>query len=442
MPEVTDTSALALIAGSDQKQLAVQAKKYAFADYALNVCGLVRPCSQHAQTQQSIDSNVESSSILEMRDVVNIRGVEQRLEDDFGLKRGQGEDVPVKESLDAFMHRTIVQLRREDVNDVIKLFDRVEKNNRKAVVTDAAFREQRAYFAAKVAADDAEELAEDIEHGTLHRGSAEEYAEFADWCEQFESRDARGDAFLNSDTRGEKLMRDDGTFAGHDLVKIRDALHYFECNSQSANVETISIETVESTRPDAKAIEADLAKWNPVAVVSAYRRLSLVKHPDKEGGSPESFQELTEHARILTEACAKFHGVTVNKKHTARRNDGGSGARGPAKVAICAHLPEELKLAVAFFGFTEESFRCSSPAEIKKVRQLLSVLKDRKEKYVQSQKKPDKLVDMLHEAGPASPGGNDAEDFGEKSLKQLKTLCVNLCRVHYASVYGHIQKLK
>merc|ERR1712113_1128521 len=95
-----------------------------------------------------------------------------------------------------------------------------------------------------------------------------------------------------------------------------------------------------------------------------------------------------------------------------------------------------LKIAVAFFGFTEESFRCSSPAEVKKVRQLLTVVKDKREKHIQNQKQPGQLVKMLHESGPPP------EDIGEKSLKQLKSLCVDLVRLHYANVYGHIQKMK
>lgn len=445
MQEETATSALALLATSHQKQLAVQAHKYALADYAISVIGLVRPCSENA-VQQFNDSKVDSGSILKMKELCTMRGVKQRLEDDFGLKQCRpvredawktdvkGGDVPLKESVDDFLHRAILQLRRENVNDVIKLFDRIEKNNRSAVTTDAAFREQRAYFAAKVVADDAEELAEDIEHGTLHRGSAEEYAELEDWFGQFEARDARSDNFANSDvSHGEKLSADDGTFAGYDLVKIHDALNYFERNAQSANAEAVSIETVEEKKPDTKAILAALAQWSPVAVVAAYRRLSLVKHPDKEGGSPESFQELTDHAKVLTEACAKFHGVNVNKKHIQRRNGGGSGAHGPAKVAICAEFPETLKVAVAFFGLSEDSFRCSSTEEIKKIRQLLNVLKDRKERIIQSQKNTTKLLDMLQESPPPE---------GEQTLKQLKSICVQLCRVHYANVYGHIQKMK
>jgi hypothetical protein len=385
--------------------------------------------------------------------------VKKRLEDDFSLKIGSGEDVPEMESEVDFLNRTILQLRRADVNDVIKLFNRVEKNNRKAVSNDMAFQAQREVYKKKVAEDDAEEKLDDDEHSTFHRGSPEEYAEFEDWCQQFEYRDGEKDftAFANSDvTRGSKVTHDDGTFAGYDLVEIRAALHYFQSNSKpadegtsqdcpppaaEANATKTETPPFKTTRPDANVIKAELAKWSPASVVSSYRRLSLIKHPDKEGGSPEAFQELHDHARVLTEAVAKFHGVTVKKGLSKKKNT--SAPKGGAKVAICAEIPENLKRAVMFFEIGEDKFRCHNIIEIKKVRQLLSAQKEWRDKQIQKEKEPEKLLEILR-AGTSSDDqeGEEANDLSGKNLKQLKTLCSNMCKAHYASVYGHIQKMK
>merc|ERR1719329_154011 len=134
---------------------------------------------------------------------------------------------------------------------------------------------------------------------------------------------------------------------------------------EPVRTEAVKSEPVKTTRPDPNVIKSDLAKWSPPFVVSSYRRLSLIKHPDKEGGSPEAFQELTEYARILTEACAKFHGIAIKKKLTGKKTASAAApfAKDGPKEAICAELPAQLKVAVAFFGFSEESFRCSSSAE-------------------------------------------------------------------------------
>lgn len=456
------TSALALT--SDQKQLAVQVQKYALADYALKVCGLVRPGCENAPEQQSNDFAVDKDTLTQMKGVVRTRGVKQRLQDDLGLKMGNGEDVTVKESEEDFLNRTILQLRRSEVKDVIKLFDRVEKNNRKAVANDTAFRAQRDICRKKVASDDAAEKEADIEYGTHHYGSPEEYAEFADWCEQFEYRDDEKDfsVFAGSDViHGNKHMPDDGTFAGYDLVKIRDALYYFESNSKpqdcaarshinivvctvaekpqdcaapDLNAEGIKTEPVKTTRPDANVIKAELAKWSPAIVVSSYRRLSLIKHPDKEGGSPESFQELSQHAKILTEACAKFHGIIFKKRATAKRKDA-------AKVAICTELPSHLKLALSFFGLSEDNFNGSSSVDLKKLRQAVSAEKERKDKQIQKEKELEKLLELLREFD-VPEDGEAPEDAAGKNLKALKLQSMNLCKTHYGNLYGHIQKLK
>jgi len=451
------SSALALTTAgrADQKQLAVQAQRYALADYALKVCGLVRPGCENASEKQPNDFSVDGDCLTQMKEVVRTRGVKQRLEDDFDLKIGEGEDVPEKESQEDFLSRTILQLRKTDVKDVIKLFDRVERNNRKAVAHDTAFQANMKHFKKKVAEDDAEEKYDDEEHGTLHNGSPESYAEFEDWCQQFEYRDGEKDfaCFAGGDvTRGSNLKPDDGTFAGYDLTKIRDALRYFQQSSKPTEVDqdghspasdadTIKSQPVKTTRPDANVIKAELAKWSPAFVVSSYRRLSLIKHPDKEGGSPEAFQELTEHSRVLTEACAKFHGITIKKTLSRKRQGTAPFAKGAAaKVAgaICMELPAHLKIAVAFFGLTDDNVRVTGPAEIKKLRQLLSAEKDRRDKELQRTSEPDKLVELLRQAQEE----DEVEDLGSKNLKQLKLLSLNLCKAHYASVYGHIQKLK
>lgn len=448
------TSALALRA-AHPNQLALQAQRYALADYALKVLGLVRPGSESAPGQ-SDDFSVGEDNITQMKAVVHTRGVKKRLEEDFDLKIGNGENVPDKESEEAFLNRAILHLRREDVKDVIKLFDRVEKNNRKAASNDAAFRAQQKVFRKKVAADDAEEKTEDNERGTLHFGSPESYAEFEDWCQQFEYREGEKDfaCFAGRNViHGDTLKPDDGTFAGYDLVKIQDALHYFKRNSHSSVAETsqdgtlpvlgadaVKIEPVKSIRPDANVIKAELAKWSPAFVVSSYRALSRIMHPDKEGGSPQKFQELTEHAKVLTEACAKFHGITV-KKGTAGKNKAGAPfAKNVSKVAICAEFPPQLKIAASFFGLTEESFRFGNPAEVKEARRLLTSEKDERVKQIQRAKESDELRDILQRY-PESQDG-ECEDFGRKSQKQLKTMCMDLCKAHYASLYGHMQKLK
>jgi len=470
VPPVAAVSALALTAASraDQNQLAIKAQRYALADHALKVCGLVRPGCENASEKQSSDA-LDGDTIIQMKDVVRTRGVKQRLEDDFGLKIGNGEAlsgevVPEKESEEEFLKRTILQLRRENVTDVIKLFNRVEKNNRKAVSSDIAFKVQQDYFKKKVAADDAEEKADDIEHGTLHIGSPEEFAEWEDWFAQFEYRAGEEDfcaAAGNDVSRGDKLLPDDGTFAGYDLAKIRDALYYFEVHgcrdrdagfmkftdagttqhgppNAEAKTEIIESEPVKTTRPDANKVKAELAQWSPALVVSSYRRLALVKHPDKEGGSPEAFQELRDHAKVLTEACAKFHGVTIKRGVSAKKKGAAPFARGDPKAAICAELPAHVKPALAFFGLTEEHFQCRNILEVKKARLLLSAEKERREKQIQKEKEPETLLELLHTA----QDGEAPEDLAAKNLKQLKTLCVNLCKTHYSTVYAHIQKLK
>lgn len=462
MPDVTPVDAvsplaLSVVAGSDQKQLAVQAQRYALADYALKVCGLARPGNENCAGQQAGDFHVDGDKVTQMKDVVRTRGVKKRLEDDFDLKPGDGEGVPETESEDAFVGRAIVQLRRADVKDVIKLFDRVEKNNRKAAANDVAFKSKREHYRKKVAADENEEQAEDVLLGTVHRGSPEEYAEFEDWCAQFEYRDGEKDfspVAGHDVTRGEALKPDDGTFAGYDLAVIRDALNYFKANSQAGadqegnSADAVKTEPSRSERPDANVIKAELAKWSPAFVVSAYRRLSLIKHPDKESGSPEAFQELTDHTKVLTEACAKFHGIVIKKGLSVKKNGSHPNARSAqkvAKVAICAELPEHLKAALAFFGFTEESFRISSQAEIKKTRLVLSAEKARRDKQIMTEKELEKLLQLLREAQPSQEeqGEEEADDLGEKkTLKQLKSRCTGLCKTHYTALYGYLQKLK
>jgi len=480
MPDIAGVSALAVPTAADQKQLAIKAQRYALADHALNVCGLMRPGCENEAAQQPDNflTAVDDDSIIQMKDVVRTRGVKKRLEDDFGLLIGNGEPlgeiVPEKETEAQFLSRTILQLRRQVVKDVIKLFDRVEKNNRKAASNDAAWRVQLVHYRGKVAADDDEEWADDIEHGTVHRGSPEYYAEIEDWFAQYEYRDGEQDfcAFAGSDvTRGDKLQPDDGTFAGFDLTKIRDALQYFQANSNPEDAsgkllfsfqehpgngtaqdgptvlgpeaEAAKTEPVKTMRLDANVVKAELAKWSPALIVSAYRRLSLIKHPDKEGGSPEAFQDLTDHAKVLTEACAKFHGISIKKGVSAKKKGAAAPfAKGGPKLAICVELPAHLKGAVEFFSFSEDSFRCGSPAEIKRLRLVLSAEKERREKQIQREKEPEKLIDILQTAGPSPQEGEEPEDFSTKNLKQLKTLCVNLCKTHYASIYAHIQKLK
>lgn len=113
-------------------------------------------------------------------------------------------------------------------------------------------------------------------------------------------------------------------------------------------------------------------------------------------------------------------------------------------AAICAELPDHLKKAIAFFGFSGDCFRISSPAEIKKTRLLLSAEKDRKEKQIQREKEIDKLLHLLADAEPShqEQGAEGNEDLGAKNLKQLKALSMTLCKKHYSSLYGHLQKLK
>lgn len=498
MPDVAGVSALVLPKPADQKQLAIKAQRYALADHALSVIGLARPGCENEAAQQPDDflTAVDDDSIIQMKDVARTRGVKKRLEDDFGLKIGDGqplgEMVPEKETEAEFLNRTILQLRRQNVKDVIKLFDRVEKNNRKAASNDAAWKVQREHYKEKVAADDAEELDDDIEHGTLHRGSPEYYAEIEDWFAQYEYRDGEQDfcAFAGSDvTRGDRLKPDDGTFAGFDLTKIRDALQYFQFNAkpdeasgkllrsfqeplgtgtaqgvptvlgpeaEAAKTEataqgptvpvpeadTIETEPVKTMRLDANVIKAELAKWSPALIVSAYRRLCLIKHPDKEGGSPEAFSDLTDHAKVLTEACAKFHGIAMKKGVSAKKRGAAPFAKEGPKLAICVELPPHLKGAVEFFNFSEDSFRCGSPAEIKRLRLVLSAEKERREKQIQREKEPEKLIEILQSFGPSPQEDEEPEDFSTKNLKQLKTLCVNLGKTHYASIYAYIQKLK
>jgi hypothetical protein len=422
-------------AATDQSKLAVQ-HRYALADAALKACGLVRPGCEMVQ-DHSKEFSVDSERITQMGDIVRKRGVKKRLEDDFDLKIGVGEDIPENESEEDFLARAIVKLRESDTSHIIKLFDRVEKNNRKAAATDSAFQAKQHFYRKKGVSDEATERSEDNEFGTWHKGSAESFAdEFEDWyaklsAEKDFSAWCGGGVFRGAASDAAQVHE---VFPGVDCLKVQRALHYFSCNKPMVE------EAPADGAPQilgASEIKKQLEKWSSASVLSAYRKLSRVKHPDKEGGSTETFQELTDNAKILMEACVMLHGTA--KRHGKKNAEASAGASG-AKVAICAELPESLRAAVEAFGFSEEDFRSGSPAEIKKVRLRLSAEKERKEKQIQREKETRNLVEILKRASVSEEEEHEA--FEEKTLKELKALCTAGVKKQYTSLYGHLQKLK
>jgi hypothetical protein len=427
---------------TNQTQLAVQ-QRYALADAALQACGLVRPGCDGSSAE---DFAVDEERISQMSEVCQTRGVKKRLEEEFELKIGVGEDVPKHETEEAFLTRALVKLHSVDSNQLIKAFDRIEKNNRKAGVKDVAFAEKQRYYRAKVASDEAVEKNEDAEHGTLHRGSPEEFAdEFESWASSLGGeKDFTawcGKAESWGPTTPKAMSKD--AFPGLENLKIQKALEYF-----NKTLLPTAEEPPLSTSPevwDATYIKNQVAAWSTADVLSSYRKLSRTKHPDKEGGSAEAFQELTDHAKVLMEACVLYHGKPVSKRPGKASAKSSPPAHAGPKAAICAEVPEHIKNAISAFGFREEEFFLSNTAEIKKVRLRLSAEKERKEKQIQREKEAEQVVELLKSFG-LSTEEDDADttskDLVEKSLKELKSMCVSEMKKQYTLLYGHLQKLK
>jgi hypothetical protein len=195
---------------------------------------------------------------------------------------------------------------------------------------------------------------------------------------------------------------------------------------------------------DTSRIKAEVAKWNSSDVLSSYRKLSRSKHPDKEGGSAEAFQELTDNAKVLMEACVLLHGKSKKLAGKASAKVAPTPHVGP-KAAICAEVPENIKNAISSFGFREEDFFLSNTADVKKVRLRLSAEKERKEKQIQREKEADQVIELLRTFGlPADEDDPEtsSKDLVEKSLKELKSMCVSEMKKQYTLLYGHLQKLK
>mmetsp|Transcript_24941 Transcript_24941/g.40038 ORF Transcript_24941/g.40038 Transcript_24941/m.40038 type:complete len:443 (-) Transcript_24941:292-1620(-) len=426
---------------TNQTQLAVQ-QRYALADAALKACGLVRPGCDVSGAEEFV---VDEERISQMGDICQTRGVKKRLEEDFDLKIGVGDDVPKHETEEAFLARALVKLHSADSNQLIKAFDRIEKNNRKAGVKDAVFVEKQRYYRAKVAIDEATEKHEDAEHGTQHIGSPEEFAdEFEAWYEKlggekdFTAWAAKSESWASSP---EKALGKDA-FPGLENAKVQRALEYFS-NVLLPSVEEPS-NSILAESWDTSRIKAEVAKWNSSDVLSSYRKLSRSKHPDKEGGSAEAFQELTDNAKVLMEACVLLHGKSKKLAGKASAKVAPTPHVGP-KAAICAEVPENIKNAISSFGFREEDFFLSNTADVKKVRLRLSAEKERKEKQIQREKEADQVIELLRTFGlPADEDDPEtsSKDLVEKSLKELKSMCVSEMKKQYTLLYGHLQKLK
>jgi len=391
----------------EQSQLA-KGKQQKLADLALSALGLL---PQDGSSPDSEGDRNPEKPIAEMRQVMRQRGVKQRFADGFDLKIGDGQDVPENESEPEFLNRVILTLKTAEKKDIIKALDRVEKNNRKAVSKDADFKAQQLQARAKDAAAAAGIQAEDVELGSWYKGSIEDFAEeFQSWV-----GDKDFSAFAGADVSY-------GNFCGEgedslDATKIKQALDYFHAN----------METTWSSSSDANAIRAELANWQPAQVISAYRKLSLTKHPDKKGGSSDAFEELTSHAAAFLEALGYSKSKRGSRKQTAHppRRGGGKTA------ALCVEVPDFLKTAMAFFDLSEEDFK-GGAAEIKGLRLRLGTLKGEKEKQIQRER--DLHSELL---------SSFAVELGEKAdLKQIRAACISTCRKHYTDLYTHLQKIK
>lgn len=434
-------------AAGDRHQLVV-AQRHILADKALQACGLVRPGTDGAEE----DFSVNDCKIAQMQELLRTRGVKKRLADDFELEIGEGENVDKNESETDFLCRTLQVLRKSDVGEIVRVFDRVEKRNRQAGAKDAAFAAKQNICRQKVAIDEATELAEDEQFGTLYKGSSEQFAEelegwwnklsgqsdFSPWC---------GVGVSGKAPRQEG----DDALAGMPLGDIQRSLEYFQRASELAAIE-IPLEGL-SAQVDVSAIKAILARLSTSMIHSAFRRLALVRHPDKETGSHEAFQELLTHVKILTEATARVHsksnashdtGGNSTRRSTDKKQSAASAARSSApKIAICAEVPEKVKIAAGFFGFSEDDFRGGSAAELKKLRLVLSATKERKEKDILREKEAVKLIEFLcSHATDEQAEGVDAGSLEDRDLRKLKALCISLCRRHYQVLFGHVLKLK
>jgi len=431
---------LALKPATQSNQLTVQGRQPTLADIALDAIGLARPgCDGTPANALPECDSVDEKRIEQMTYVIRKRGVKKRFEDDFDLKVGDGEDVPDDETEKQFLSRAILTLRKADAKDIIKALDRVEKNIRQAANKDAAYSVKQNQARAKVARDEATELEEDAGFGTWHRGSPEDFGEeINSWWEQLGGEkdfSAYAGVRVSSGTASEPPGLD--TISGIALAKVQEALQYFHMNMPDA----ASIAPADGSLcfPDVSSVKAELAKWSPAEVVSAYRKLSLTKHPDKEGGSPEAFQQLTSHSKVLLEAC----GYQPSAKRGGSRKQAASARRGCAeKPAICVQLPENLRAAMLFFELSEEDFQ-GGAAQIKKLRLRLGTLKDQKEKGIQREREPEKLAELLRIAENQSEEMTaESSVLAAKDLKQLKTACTDVCRKHYTGLYAYIQKLK
>lgn len=440
-PVQEGSTALALKPTPQSNQLTVQGRQPTLADIALNACGLARSgCDGTLTNSFSEGDSVDDRRIEQMTQVIRKRGVKKRFEDDFDLKVGDGEDVPTDETEKQFLNRVILTLQKAEVKDIIKALDRVEKNNRQAATKDASFEVKQNQARAKVSRDEATELDEDAEFGTWHKGTPEEFGDEINsmWEQLGGEKDfsAYAGARVSFGTALESQGLD--TLSGIALTKVQEALQYFHTNVSIAE-KVVQVDGSSLCFLDVNSVKAELANWSAVQVVSAYRKLSLTKHPDKEGGSPEAFQQLTSHSKVLLEAC----GYHPSAKRGGNRKQVVSTRRSCVeKPAICVEFPENLRTAMLFFDLSEEDFQ-GGAAQIKKLRLRLGTLKDHKEKEIQREREPEKLAELLRTAE------NQSEEitvqgtiFAAKDLKQLKSSCTNLCRKHYTGLYTHIQKLK